>query len=128
MQTSVFLAKLTGPVLLVIGIALVVNGQAIRDMAEDFLQHRAIIFLSGFLALIGGLAVVNTHSVWTADWRGFITVLGWLALIGGVMRIVMPDLTRSIGNRMIAISWLFPAEGALLVVLGGWLSYAGYVG
>jgi hypothetical protein len=36
MQTSVFLARLIGPVMLVVGLAVFANQRAFRDMAEEF--------------------------------------------------------------------------------------------
>ena len=78
MQTSVFLARLIGPVMLVIGLAVFANQRAFRDMAEEFLASRALMFLSGLLIMPVGLAIVLTHNIWTADWRVLITLFGWL--------------------------------------------------
>jgi hypothetical protein len=41
-------------------------------------------YLSGLLSLLAGLAIVNLHNTWRADWRVIITVLGWLMTIGGI--------------------------------------------
>jgi len=49
MSTSVFLARLIGPVMLVIGLAVLANQRAFRELAEEFLASRALIFLSGLL-------------------------------------------------------------------------------
>ena len=66
MQTSLFLARLIGPVMLAIGLAVFANQRGFRDMAEEFIASRALIFLSGFLLMPAGLAIVLTHNVWTA--------------------------------------------------------------
>ena len=84
MPTSIFLAKLIGPVLLAIGVGLLVNSAAYRTMAEEGLRSRVLIYLTGVLTMTAGLAVVLNHSVWAADWRVIITLLGWLA-IGAVL-------------------------------------------
>ena len=60
MSTSVFIAWLIGPVMLVIGIALLTNQSAFRDMAEEFLASRALLFLSGLLIMPAGLALVGS--------------------------------------------------------------------
>src|SRR5437660_1159598 len=52
MTTSVFLARLIGPVMLVIGLAVFANQRAFRDMAEEFLASRALLFLSGLLIML----------------------------------------------------------------------------
>ena len=51
METSFFLAKLIGPVLIVIGLGLLVKQSDFREMATDFLSSRAMIFLAGLLTL-----------------------------------------------------------------------------
>src|SRR3977135_3804864 len=90
MSTSVFIARLIGPVMLVIGLAVLTNQQAFRDMAEEFLASRALIFLSGLLIMPVGLAIVLTHNIWAADGRVMITLFGWLNAIGGAGRLFAP--------------------------------------
>src|ERR1051325_8260846 len=91
MTPSVFLARLIGPVMLVVGIAVFLNQRAFRDMAEEFLASRALLFLSGLLVMPMGVAIVLTHNVWTADWRVLVTLFGWLNAIGGGVRPVAAD-------------------------------------
>ena len=70
MQTSVYLAKLMGPVIAVAGIGFLLNREAFMDMARDFLESTGMIMMSGFLALVMGLAIVNAHNIWVADFFG----------------------------------------------------------
>ena len=58
MSTSVFLARLIGPVMLVIGLAVFANQRAFRELAEEFLASKALLFLSGLLIMPVGLAIV----------------------------------------------------------------------
>ena len=102
MQTSLYLAKLIGPTLIVIGIGMLINRDGYRDMAREFLGSRALIYLAGLFAFVPGLAMVLAHNVWAADWRVIITILGWLALIGGAFRILFPQEVTRIGTRVIA--------------------------
>ena len=67
MSNSVFLARLIGPVLLVIGLAVFANQRAFRELAEEFLASKALLFLSGLLIMPVGLAIVLTHNIWAAD-------------------------------------------------------------
>jgi hypothetical protein len=128
MQRSIFLAKLIGPLLAAIGVALIFNADIFRAMAQEFLKSYALIYLAGLLALAAGLAIVNTHNEWTADWRVVITLIGWLAVIGGIIRIVLPRAVELVGSSMVTAvsnSWIV-GEGVVLLALGAWLSYAGY--
>jgi hypothetical protein len=43
MQTSVFLAKLIGPIFLAVGAGLIVNAAVYKKLAEEFLASHALI-------------------------------------------------------------------------------------
>ncbi len=126
MQTSIFLAKLIGPVLAVMGLAVLVHPDRVRQMAHEFLEGEALIFLSGVITLPVGLAIVNTHNVWEAGWPVIITVFGWLAIFAGIARIAFPDAMKSVGTGMIEKTAFFMVPGSLMIALGAYLSYQGY--
>ena len=55
MQNSLFIAKLMGPILLVIGLAILINERTFRAIAKDVLGSPALIYLFGVLDLALGL-------------------------------------------------------------------------
>jgi hypothetical protein len=126
MATSVFLAKLIGPLFAAIGFGLLANQTVYRLMAEEFLHSHALIYLSGLIALVAGLAIVNVHNFWTRDWRVVITLLGWLSVIGGILRIVLPQFVASIGSAMFAQPGVPIVAGTVMLALGGFLAFKGY--
>jgi hypothetical protein len=126
MQTSLYLAKLIGPTLVVIGIGMLINRDGYRDMAREFLGSRALIYIAGILAFIPGLAMVLAHNVWAADWRIVITILGWLALIGGAFRILFPQEVTRIGTRAIKNPNTMLIGGVVTLALGAILCFFGY--
>ena len=126
MQTSLFLAKLIGPTLLVVGVGMLINRDGYRDMAREFLGSRALIYLAGILAFVPGLAMVLAHNVRAADWRIVITILSWLALIGGAFRILFPQEVTRIGTRVIGNPNAMLIGGAVTLVLGAILCFYGY--
>jgi hypothetical protein len=128
MQRSIFLAKLIGPFLAVCGVALMLNADGFRSIGDEIIKSPAFIYLAGLLALVAGLAIVNTHNVWIADWRVIITLAGWLSLIAGVVRLVFPRAVETLGAFVLATvsdTWIV-GEGFVFVALGAGLSYAGY--
>ena len=48
--------------MLTIGLAVFANPRAFRDMAEEFLASRALLFLSGLLIMPMGLTICYPHS------------------------------------------------------------------
>ncbi len=127
MQTSVLIARLMAPILVVTGLTTLINPRALREVGQEFLASRALIFIAGFLALLGGLAIVNTHNLWTAGWPVIITIFGWLAVVGGIVRIAFPALTESIGEAMLAREAVLRAAGGIQAVLGAYLMIMGYL-
>jgi hypothetical protein len=127
MQRSIFLAKLIGPLFFFMGVSLLVNHEAFRLMADQLLRNFALIYISGTITLVAGLAVVNLHNLWVRDWRVAITILGWLAVIGGIVRIVAPQHAAALGAAELTRPWILIASGLVIGALGAWLSYIGYL-
>jgi hypothetical protein len=128
MDTSIFLARLLGPSMLVIGLGLLLNRATYRDLSLEVLDSPALIYLAGLIALVAGLAIVLTHNVWVAGWPVVITIFGWVSLAAGIFRIVFPASVAQLGRRLIDGQGFLIGGIALYLLLGAWLSYAGYAG
>jgi hypothetical protein len=128
MDTSIFLARLLGPSMLVIGLGLLLNRATYRDMSLEFLDSPALIYLAGLIAFVAGLAIVLTHNVWVAGWPVVITIFGWVSLAAGIFRIVFPASVAKLGRRLIDSQGFLIGGIAVYLLLGAWLSYAGYAG
>ena len=125
MQTSLFIAKIVGPMLVVPGLIGLANPGHVKTVGEEFLKSPALIFMAGAMALIAGLAVVNTHAVWTG-WPLIITLMGWIMVAAGVLRMGFPGLVASMGQSMIYNEPLLRGLGALQVVLGAFVMWKAY--
>jgi NADPH:quinone reductase len=49
-------------------------------------QIPPVVYLSGVLLFLAGLAIVRAHNRWRSDWTTLVTVSGWFALSLGVVR------------------------------------------
>ena len=130
MNTSRSLARLIGPIMLVIGIGmafgLMMEGAGYSSVLKEFIANRALIFLTGVLALLAGVAIINVHNVWEPDWRVIITVLGWLLVLRGIMLLVVPLTVQVFGDRVATSQGGVTAGAALTFVLGAILCIMGY--
>ncbi len=127
MQTSIFLAKLMGPMLFVMGLFVVLRRERMRRVVREFLDSEALIFLSGVITLPVGIAIVISHNVWEANWRVLITLFGWIFILAGIARLAFPDLMKMVGNTMLEKGYFTTLPGAVMAVLGAFLSYQGYL-
>jgi hypothetical protein len=127
METSYLIARLLGPVLATVGIGMLTNQAVYREMTEQFLASFPFIYITGLLALVSGLAILNAHSAWTRDWRSVITALGWVLCLIGVYRIIGPQFVNFVGTAVIKQhSGFFWGTGGVLLSLGGFLTFKGY--
>jgi hypothetical protein len=127
LSNSVFIARLIGPVMLVVGIAVLANQRAFRELAEEFLASRALLFLSGLLIMPVGLAIVLTHNIWAVDGRVMITLFGWLNLIGGAVRLVAPAYVMQTGRTMLKRPHFIAIAAAVWVVAGSLFCLFGFL-
>jgi hypothetical protein len=126
MRTSIFLARLIGPVMALVGISLLMNEAAFRKMATEFLRSPALIFFSGMILMPAGLAIVLSHNVWVLNWPVIITLLGWIAVISGALRVFAPDRALEIGKKAIASKQIITVSAAFWLVIGAVLCYFGF--
>ena len=90
MDVTLFIAKILGILYTVIGIGILLNMKAYMRMFEDFIEHPAVIYLTGVGLLIGGVAIILNHNVWVLNWPVVITIMGFTATYKGIALIIFP--------------------------------------
>jgi hypothetical protein len=127
MDRSTYLAKLFGPVLVILGLSLLVRGQSFVGVFQDILYSPTLIFVLCVLGLLGGIAVILAHNVWAKDWRLIITILGWASVIESAVWLIVPHtMLQRIIMPLLTPSFLL-VYGIVVLLLGGVLSYFGYL-
>ncbi|MFT2214860.1 hypothetical protein ACLJYM_23730 [Rhizobium giardinii] len=126
MERSLFLARLLGPTFVAIAVGMLVNLGMYQTMIAEALHPGIVFYLSGLLSLLAGLAIVNLHNRWQADWRVIITVLGWLMTIGGIIRIVLPQVAIAVGSTIYSGRASAIVAALIIGTLGAFLSFKGY--
>ena len=100
MTPAVLIARLVGPLFVAIGIGILLNAPFYAGMIVEAVHSPTLVYLSGVASLLAGLAILNAYRAWTANWRVIVTVLGWLCMIGGILRIVLPQVTASLATAI----------------------------
>lgn len=125
MGLSIFLAKLIGLYLLIVAAIWIFRKDQFDKSIRDIASSRGLIVLSGVMSLLSGLAIAIGHSIWQFSWIGLITLLGYLMIIQGVVRLIFPEKLQT---HMLEIMdkgyWAFIA---IMIILGGFLTYSGFV-
>lgn len=128
MWTSIFIARLLGPIFVIVGTALLVRTQMFRGILQEFIRSQALLYLAGFFGLLAGMALVLTHNVWILDWRLIITLVGWVTIVRALVSIFQPRWIVTAGTKIVKHRGIFIVAAATNLVLGLVLSYFGYLG
>src|SRR5262245_40979016 len=127
MQKSLTIARVFGAVLAAVGFGRLANQATYREMAAQFLVGFPFIYFSGVLALVAGLYILNVHNAWPPDWRSAVTAIGWVLTCVGAFRIVAPQFANFIATAILASAGFFTGLGIVLLALGGFITFKGYV-
>ena len=78
-------------------------------------QIPPVVYLSGTLLFIAGVAIVRAHNRWVRNWAVLITILGWLSVGLGLVRMFFASQYRA--------TYAGTPPWSLMVVEGGlWLA------
>jgi len=129
MDVSIFIAKIIGPLFLVVAVGIMLNRAFYQRVMEDYSKNAAVIFFTGVAPLVFGIAIVILHNVWAANWPVIITIFGWGGIIKGTWLIVFPNTVARFmkvyeQNKTLLVVHLVIAIffGAILTVFGYFLS------
>ena len=78
-------------------------------------QIPPVVYLSGVLMFVGGLAIVRTHNHWARDWTVLVTLSGWFSLALGLFRMFAAGLYQR-GSANTSATAFMVLEGILLVI------------
>jgi hypothetical protein len=126
MLTSIFIAKLMGPILFVVALSILIDQKSMRAMAKEALGSHALIYVFGVLDLLLGLVLVTVHNVWVMDWRLIITLIGWLSILRGLARIFFAPYFMKNAPKLLKKEGLLMGIAIVMLVLGAVLAYYGY--
>jgi hypothetical protein len=126
MGLSKSIAALIGPTLVAIAVAILLNFGSFPAIAEQVSRDPALIFLSGILLFVAGLAILRVHNVWSVGWPVLVTVLAWMAIAGGLIRLFFPIQLGAIVAGVGQNTALIIAVSLVLLGVGVFLSYKGW--
>ena len=111
MSNSKQIAALLGPTMVAM---LVAEFPLVQPHLYDD-QIPPVVYLSGVLFFVAGLAIVRAHNIWSRNWTVLVTIYGWLFLVLGLVR--MFGAAQYSQAAASTSSWMFILlEGCLLVI------------
>jgi hypothetical protein len=126
MATSKTIAGLLGPTLVATAASLLLNLGTLPALVEQASHDPALIYVSGMLMLVAGLAIVRVHNRWAADWPVLVTALGWLLLLGGLMRMLLSAQLGQLAIGVLQHTGVIYAVVLVELVIGAFLTFKAY--
>jgi hypothetical protein len=78
-------------------------------------QIPPVVYLSGVLMFVAGLAIVRAHNHWVREWSVLVTLSGWFSLTLGLFRMFAAGLYQR-GSAQTSSTVFMVLEGVLLVL------------
>ncbi len=126
MEISLFLARVIGITMAILYAGAIINFKRLQTSLRQIEEQPVILFISGFMALVLGVLILQVHNFWVWDWTIIITLIGWLMVIIGSIRILIPNVAIAMGRSLLernpniayAVTFMFCAIGVFLTIMG----------
>jgi hypothetical protein len=126
--STLFLSRLLGCYCLAIGLVMAVRGREFVAAATMVVDNPPLLFVLGVFTLLLGLALVLSHNRWSGEPPTVVVTLScWAALVKGALLLILPS--GAVAGLCLAVfhyDWVFAADAAAALSLGGYLAYCGF--
>lgn len=126
MELSIYLAKVIGLGLVVLGVAMLINMKFINKLVADLVKSPGAFYMIRIHTLLIGSLLVFGHNVWEGGWPVIITVIGWLALLKGGLFVLFPEQLLKVIKGIKNLDKLIAPGSVVVVIVGGYLLYAAF--
>jgi hypothetical protein len=111
MTKSKQIAGLVGPTI----VAMIVSEFPLVQPHLYDAQIPPVVYLSGVLMFVGGLAIVRAHNLWARNWTVLVTLSGWFFLTLGLFRMFAASAYLQ-GSANTGATVFMVLEGILLII------------
>ena len=125
--TTRFCARIIGPLMLIIGAAVIIRFDAIAAIIPALFEDAPLLFITGVFTLIAGAILFAAHHHWTSPAAIVISLLGVLTLVRGAVFIAAPDFLASIATQAVQAQPALWIAGGVVLLAGLWLAYVGWL-
>ena len=129
MRSTYFLAQLIGLLQIFVGASILFQKRVFMQVLNDLAENRTALFMVGVALLLSGLSVVLTHNVWNAGFLPLvITLFGWILILRGILSMFMSGDGVARMIRWLKVEEFSWAYAILVLAIGAYLTWAGFMG
>jgi hypothetical protein len=121
-----YLSRLVGVFLLVMAVLEWTQPRLLTVVAPAMVDQPALLWVSGMLTFVSGLAIVLGHNVWSDPAATVVSLLGWMMTIKGAALLLVP----AAGWTALLGAMHYPSHSGVYTIIpalaGAYLTYAGF--
>lgn len=121
-----YLSRLLGILLLILVAAAWTQPDLMAVIAPAMLDQPGVLFVSGMLTLVAGLAIILGHNAWRTAADAMISFLGWAMTLKGAALLLVPPS----GWVALLGAMHYPSHSVVYTIVpaaaGLYLTYAGF--
>lgn len=125
MENTIFLAQIWGPIMLAIGLGFYTSRAYYIRVYKDLEKETLAVLLFAMFGIAAGIAQIMYHNTWNTLPEILISLFGWGLLLKGLVFAIAPGFVNKSGDYY-ARTNLIPVAGAVLIILGAYISWFGY--
>ena len=122
-----YLSRLLGVFLLVTAVSEWTQPGLLTVVAPAMVDQPALLWVSGMLTFVSGLAIVLGHNVWGDPPAAVVSLLGWMMTIKGAALLLVP----AAGWTALLGAMHYPSHSGVYTIIpalaGAYLTYSGFV-
>jgi hypothetical protein len=122
------LSRLIGVYCVIVSLAMASHRSATVETITAMVHNTPLLFLSGIIAVVTGLAIVLNHNVWSGGATPVIvTLIGWVTLLKGTLLLFLsPEAESAAFLDGLHFSQLFFVYCGIAFAMGAWLTWSGF--
>ncbi len=121
-----YVSRLLGVFLLVMAVSEWTQPGLLTVIAPAMLDQPGLLWVSGMLTFVAGLAIVLGHNVWSDPAAAVVSLLGWIMTIKGAALLLVP----AAGWTVLLGALHYPSHSGVYTIIpavaGAYLTYAGF--
>jgi hypothetical protein len=125
---TVFLSKLFGLYYIFAALSMILHKQIFVETITSLLHDAPIMFLLSIITLLGGLALVLAHNMWShGALTVVVTLIGWITLVKALLFLFLtPETEVEFFLTNLHYAQLFYIYAVILFIFGVYLTYSGF--
>lgn len=126
-RSTILAARIMGPALLLFGAALLAGRVDLAELVAALVSDPALRLFAAAISVIAGLVLAVLHNRWGCPSAIAITLIGWLLVLRGASLLMAPPEVMTSFKWVIEAPVLPLISGSLMVAIGGWFAFVGFV-